>query len=179
MFEMTKEKLWVATPVIASIAMADQFTKSMIEKTMFLNQSLEIIPGFFNIVYVKNPGAAWGLFSDMASLRVPFLVSVSVIAVGVIFYLIGDSKGQAPVIALSMICGGAIGNLIDRATLGEVTDFLDFYIGNYHWPAFNVADSAITVGVALMIVFFYLEEKNERAKAKSDALSQSKDDGEA
>lgn len=161
MFVFTKEKLYITLSVIVSIVMVDQFTKSIIENTLFLNQVIEVIPNFFNIVYIKNPGAAFGIFSDAGTYRVIFLVAVSSIAVALIAYLIGQSEGVPPVIGLSMIGGGAIGNLIDRAKYGEVTDFLDVYVGSYHWPAFNVADSAITVGVGLMIFIYYIESKAE------------------
>lgn len=167
MFGFTKEKVYITLSIVASIVMIDQFTKSIIENTLFLNQVIEVIPNFFNIVYIKNPGAAFGIFSDAGAYRVVFLVSVSSIAVLLITYLIGQSKGTPPVIGLSMICGGAIGNLIDRAKYGEVTDFLDVYVGSYHWPAFNVADSAITVGVCLMMFIYYVESKAESSEEQS------------
>lgn len=168
MLSYTKEKLYITLSIVASIVMLDQFTKKIIEKSMFLNQSVEVISNFFNIVYIKNPGAAFGIFANAGDYRVIFLVAVSFVAVIVIAYLIGEAKGMPSVIALSMICGGAIGNLIDRAKYGEVTDFLDFYIGSYHWPAFNVADSAITIGVCLMLVIYYFESKEEQEEEKID-----------
>ncbi len=161
--DFTKEKLYITLSIVVSIVLLDQFTKSIIEHSLFLNQVIEVIPNFFNIVYIKNPGAAFGMFGDLGTLRVFFLVGVSIVAVVILTYLIGQAEGTPSVIALAMICGGAIGNLIDRAKFGEVTDFLDFYISEYHWPAFNVADSAITVGVALMLVIYYYEGKVEAA----------------
>lgn len=157
----TKEKLYITFSIVISIVLLDQFTKSIIEHSLFLNQVIEIIPNFFNIVYIKNPGAAFGMFGDAGIYRVFFLVGVSLFAVCIITYLIAQSDGTPSVIGLAMIGGGAIGNLIDRAKFGEVTDFLDFYVAGYHWPAFNVADSAITVGVALMCVIYYYEGKAE------------------
>lgn len=164
MFGFTKEKIYIALSVVVSITMVDQFTKSIIENTLFLNEVIEIIPNFFNIIYIKNPGAAFGIFSDAGTYRVVFLVGVSTVAVIMIAYLIGQSEGTHSTVGLSMIGGGAIGNLIDRSRFGEVTDFLDFYIAGYHWPAFNVADSAITVGVGLMMFIYYIESKSDEGE---------------
>lgn len=140
---------------------ADQATKAVITSQVALNDAIEVIPGLFNIVYVRNLGAAFGILNDGSVLSKLFLIGVSSIALVLIGSLIKSSKDALLSFALSLIAGGAVGNLIDRVRLGYVIDFLDFYIGEYHWPAFNVADSAITVG-ALLALFSYLKETRKK-----------------
>jgi signal peptidase II len=142
---------------VAAIVIIDQLTKAIVDRTMPLHYSIPIIDGFFNLTYVRNTGAAFGIFSGShEAFRLPFLILVSVVAIGFILVMLkrlrDDSTGIAT--ALAFILGGAIGNLIDRVVYGEVIDFLDVYWSNYHWPAFNVADSFITIGVT--ITLFYL-----------------------
>ena len=150
------QKYKVLILISLTIVILDQLTKAVIANYLILHQSIEIIGGFFNITYIRNPGAAFGLFHDSGEVfRTIFLIGVSIVALGAIFFVYRRVKANFPAcIALSLIAGGAIGNLVDRIRFGEVTDFLDFYIGQYHWPAFNVADSAITIGVFLAIFFF-------------------------
>lgn len=140
----------------SAVIILDQLTKAIIAQYLYLHQSIEVVSGFFNITHIRNPGAAFGLFHDSGEVfRTIFLIGVSIVALGAIFFVYRRVKANLPAcIALSLIAGGAIGNLVDRIRFGEVTDFLDFYIGQYHWPAFNVADSAITIGVFLAIFFF-------------------------
>ena len=126
---------------------------------MSLHDSIPIIDGFFNLTYVRNTGAAFGIFAGSHEVfRRPFLILVSVIAsvLIVITQTAGGTRKAGLITALTFILGGAIGNLIDRVLYGEVIDFLDVYWPNYHWPAFNVADSFITVGVT--ITLYYLIE---------------------
>ena len=147
-----KYRLLVLAPFI--IVLLDQVTKSIIQKKMLLHQSIPIIPDLFNLTYIRNPGAAFGLFArGGGSLRTVFFISVSMIALAVLGILYAKAPIEARVMrwALALVTGGAIGNLIDRIRFGEVIDFLDFYIGHYHWPAFNVADSCITIGIGLLI----------------------------
>jgi signal peptidase II len=136
--------LFVAAPVVV----LDQASKLVVTRGMFLNQTIEVIGGFFNIVYVINTGAAFSILRDGGSLRTLVLIGASVAALVVIGALIRRAEGFFTPIYLSLIAGGAFGNLIDRVRYGGVVDFLDFHVGRYHWPAFNVADSAITAGVA-------------------------------
>lgn len=148
---------------VAAIVIVDQITKAIVDRTMPLHHSIPLIDGFFNLTYIRNTGAAFGIFSGShEAFRLPFLILVSVVASGFIIVMLrrlrGGEAGLAT--ALAFILGGAIGNLIDRIVYGEVIDFLDVYWSNYHWPAFNVADSFITIGVA--ITLFYL------IKAKGD-----------
>jgi signal peptidase II len=122
---------------------------------MNLHESIPVIEGYFNITYVKNPGAAFGFLSNASpQFRSLFLISVTVIAIVLILYFISKntSKEVFLTFSLSLILGGAVGNLIDRIRFGAVTDFLDFYISSYHWPAFNVADSAISLGALVLVV---------------------------
>jgi len=118
-------------------------------------ESREIISGLFNLTYLTNTGAAFGFLSGAPTIwRQVFFVTVALVALGVMAKVYKEMKEQSPFFgpALCLIAGGAIGNLIDRLRQGAVIDFLDFYLGSYHWPAFNVADSAITVGVGVFLV---------------------------
>lgn len=139
----------------AAVVLLDQFLKAYIAATMRLHESIPIIEGYFNITYVKNPGAAFGFLSNASpQIRSLFLISVTVIAIVLILYFISKSTAKEVLLtfSLSLILGGAVGNLIDRIRFGAVTDFLDFYISSYHWPAFNVADSAISLGALILVV---------------------------
>jgi len=146
----------------AAIVLLDQMTKAWIQKTMLLHQSIPVIPDLFNLTYIRNPGAAFGLFaSGGGSLRSVFFIAVSVIALVVLSLLYTKAPRETWLLrfSLSLVMGGAIGNLIDRIRLGEVVDFLDFYLGSYHWPAFNVADSCITIGIGLLILHTMVSRK--------------------
>ncbi len=153
----------------------DQATKLHILQTMRLHESIPIIPDFFSLTYIRNPGAAFGILASSGGLfRLVFFSLASLFALvllGAIFFRLREEDwiGQFSVAA---ILGGAVGNLIDRLKYGEVIDFLDFYSGAYHWPAFNVADAAITVGVAFLILHYALEKKRE-TPAMSDQPSSS------
>ncbi|MBI4825649.1 MAG: signal peptidase II [Nitrospirae bacterium] len=133
--------------VASIVAILDFITKKLIVATVDPSNVIDILP-FLRIVLVKNTGAAFGLF---ASLGNAFFLIITIIAIiFIIVYLTKIPKGLE-LVAISLILGGAVGNFIDRATIGEVVDFIDFYIGAWHWPAFNVADSALTVGITLFI----------------------------
>jgi len=137
-----------------TVIVLDQITKAVITEKLFMYGSHKVIDGFFSLVYVMNPGAAFGFLAGAPEMfRYLFFISVTVLAILLIIYYILKSKSQDVliVISLTLIFGGAVGNLIDRIRFGAVVDFLDFYIGSWHWPAFNVADSAISVGAVLMI----------------------------
>ena len=142
----------------------DQITKMFVIHNMNLHESIPVIKGFFNFTYIRNPGAAFGIFATTNSaFRLIFFVGTSIFALGLlgtIFYRLhpADLWGQ---LTVSSIFGGAIGNLIDRLRYGEVIDFLDFQVNGYHWPAFNVADSAISVGVVSLLIIFALDKKKE------------------
>ena len=148
---------------LAVVLVLDQLTKIIIDRTMTLHHSIPIIDGLFNLTYVRNTGAAFGIFAgSREAFRLPFLIIVSVLAIGFIFIMLKrlreDRTGLMS--ALSLILGGAIGNLIDRIAHGEVIDFLDVYWSDYHWPAFNVADSCITIGV-IVTLYILITVKGE------------------
>ena len=145
------------------VLVLDQATKLYIDSRFALYQSIPVIQNFFNITYVRNKGAAFGILADNA-FRVPFFITVASIAVaGILWYLRRLDDGQKlHVLALSLIFSGAIGNLIDRIRLGEVIDFLDAHWYQHHWPAFNVADSAICVGVALLLIDMWRQETRKK-----------------
>lgn len=139
--------------IVAAIALlivaADQVTKQMVLDWVPLNGGYEVIPGFMNIVHARNPGSAFGVLSSRW-----FLLGVSVFAVLIIGWLVVESKelNLALLAGYTLFLGGALGNLIDRIRFGEVIDFLDVYVGNFHWPAFNVADSALCAGTACFFI---------------------------
>ena len=150
--------------IFAAIAIVgiiiDQITKIAVDRSMKLFDSIPIIENFFHLTYVRNKGAAFSFLSN-ASWRLPFFITISIIAALVIlvaFRKLRDDQRLAH-ISLAMIFSGAVGNLIDRVHLGEVIDFLDAHWYRHHWPAFNVADSLICVGVFLLAIDMILEEK--------------------
>jgi signal peptidase II len=133
----------------------DQITKAFILQILPLNDSISIVPGLFNLIHIQNPGGAFGFMANHSSgwLYSLFLF-FTLLALGLIFYFYRNTPPTHSFLALgfAFIFGGAIGNLIDRIRFGKVVDFLDFYIGTMHWPAFNVADSAVSVGI---VIFLY------------------------
>ena len=136
------------------IIFLDQFTKMLVLKGLPLYHSVTVIPGFFNLTHIHNPGGAFGFLAGQDEmLRSMIFVFVSTLAICFIlyFYLKTAPTHFWLATGLAMIFGGAIGNLIDRIRFGKVVDFLDFYIGRLHWPAFNVADSAITIGILIFL----------------------------
>jgi len=138
-----------------AVLLADQISKAVVHSTMALHQSIEIMPHFARLTYLRNTGAAFGFLSGSRStLRMFFFILISGVAIGCVVYLLKNIRPErkATVLSLSLILGGAIGNLIDRIRLGEVIDFIDLHWYDWHWPAFNVADSAITVGVILLLI---------------------------
>jgi signal peptidase II len=149
----------ILLPTAAAIIIADQATKLAVVRYLYPLQIIEAIPGLFNLVHFSNTGAAFGIFSGGGTMAKLFLVAVTIAALVVLGFLLKETKGPGGTFALSLIAGGAIGNLIDRLRFGSVVDFLDLHIGSLHWPAFNIADSAITVGVALTIWFMYFKGK--------------------
>ncbi len=140
---------WLVTAAV--IVLADQAVKTVITEAFQPGESRPVT-GFFNLVLAYNRGAAFSLLADASGWQRPLFMGIAVAAVGLIVWLLARHADN-PVfcLGLSLILGGALGNLWDRAWLGYVIDFLDFHAAGYHWPAFNVADSAITVGAALLI----------------------------
>jgi signal peptidase II len=155
-----KAKYLILLAVTPLILIADQLTKLYIDRTIQLYDSIPVIDGLFSITYLRNRGAAFSFLAD-ASWRLPFFILatvIAVIAILVAFKKLRDDQHFAAV-SLTLILAGAVGNLIDRVRLGEVIDFLDVYWRSHHWPAFNVADSAICVGVALLAIDMFREER--------------------
>lgn len=144
----------------------DIITKNLIKSKLMLYDAVPVIDGFFNIVYVLNPGAAFSFLHDMnESYRRLFFITVTIIAIFVVLYIFAREKSKINTAGFALILSGAIGNLIDRIVIGKVVDFLDFYYKTYHFPAFNVADSCITIGVALIIIdmlFFSKKRDNDQ-----------------
>ncbi|UCF30100.1 MAG: signal peptidase II [bacterium] len=136
----------------------DRATKVAIPAFMDLYQSIPIIPSFFSLTYVLNTGGAFGILAGWDSpFRRIFFILASVAALALLAYLYRQAAAgsSGPVrLALTAVAAGALGNLFDRATTGEVVDFLDLYVGSYHWPAFNVADCAITLGAGSLLFLY-------------------------
>jgi signal peptidase II len=162
--------------ISAIIFVLDRTTKVWIEKTMSLWDSYHVIPGFFDIVHAKNRGAAFGMFSEGDHpLRTTLLVGVSVGVLLFISYLLlrpgraGFSATRLTTIGLALVFGGALGNIYDRVFYGAVTDFLEFYSGTWRFAAFNVADSAITIGAGFLILDMWRTRKPSEAPQTPDA----------
>jgi signal peptidase II len=137
---------------IAAVVTLDRISKHLIERHIPLGDGVEVIPGFFRLTYLRNPGGAFSLFAgSTSSWRTPALILVTLAALIIISILLARSREtNVNSIALSLIFAGALGNLWDRVVSGEVTDFLDFYSGPHHWYPFNIADSAIVIGALLL-----------------------------
>ncbi|MDH5668042.1 MAG: signal peptidase II [Nitrospira sp.] len=156
------------------IIVVDQITKLYIMQTMRLHESIPVVADYFSLTYIRNPGAAFGLLAGSSTtFRMIFFGLTSIFALGLLGTILvrmpeRDRMGRLSVAA---ILGGAIGNLIDRMRYGEVIDFLDVYVGTYHWPAFNVADSAITVGVIFLIIHFAFEKKEDSPNSSEEPSS--------
>lgn len=152
--------MWI--PIVAIVIIVlDQITKWIIINQVDYGQSIPVINGFFDITRVHNPGAAFGLFADKQILFISFtVVTIVLISLLALKYARKEPNLQ---VYLGLILGGAIGNLIDRVRFNYVVDFIDVYVGRYHWPAFNVADSAICIGIGLLT---YLLLKNQEQLAE-------------
>ena len=136
------------------VVLLDRFSKLAIERNLSLHDSISLIPGFFRLTHIENRGAAFGLFADSPSeWKIAGLVLFSLVALVIVATLLWKNSHSMTTtgVGLSLILGGAIGNLWDRLVSGHVVDFLLFYIGQYKWPAFNVADSAIVIGAGLLV----------------------------
>ena len=138
--------------IAAVIALVDQLTKWLVLRGVDPAQPIPVVDGFFQIVNWRNTGAAWGIFRDY-NLVLAIVSALTVLALYIFRHTFGVQR-TGPALALGLIAGGIVGNVIDRIRLGSVVDFLDFYVAryNWHWPAFNVADSAICIGVVLYII---------------------------
>ena len=148
--------------ISSSLIVVDQYTKFMITLHIPLSYSVNVVEGFFNLTHVRNSGVAFGIFSEQNSQLKPYLLIfvsiIAIIAILVIFHQTGKEKRMVQG-ALVLVFSGAIGNLIDRVLHKEVIDFIDIFFNNRHWPAFNVADACITIGVMLLAVDLLVNSK--------------------
>jgi signal peptidase II len=145
------------------LVIADQVTKAVVHRAMTLHESIPVIPSV-SLTYTRNPGAAFSLLADTnPTFRGWFFLVVSVVALTLItVFLRRVERGDWwTLIGLSLILGGAVGNLIDRIRHGEVIDFIDLYLGRYHWPVFNLADSGITIGMVMLLGHALLQRRPE------------------
>lgn len=150
--------------ISGAVVVSDQITKAVIQAYFSLHETLVVIKGFFNITYVMNPGGAFGIFADQSlqMRKFVFLFLSSVVAILILwFYKRTCRKDRLLSSAFALIFGGAVGNLIDRVRFGTVVDFLDFYAGRLHWPAFNIADSAITVGMGIFLYYIVFNKMTD------------------
>jgi len=149
--------LLAVTPAFIAL---DQWTKYLVDHRMLLHQSVPILPGWFELTYVRNRGAVFGFLAGIDSWwRLPFFLTFSAVAVVLlaIFYIRSRPDQGLLRLSLALILAGAVGNIVDRLRFGYVIDFLDVHWHHYHWPAFNIADSVISVGICLMLLEAYLE----------------------
>src|SRR5260370_31009845 len=147
------------------VVLLDRMSKWLIAQKISLHDSIDVVPGFFRLTHVQNQGAAFGLFSESPSeWKVGMLILFSVAALAVVSALLWKNGNamNATAIALSLVFGGALGNLWDRASSGRVIDFLDIYLRSHHWPAFNLPDRAIVVGALLLLSEIFMAPQEEK-----------------
>jgi signal peptidase II len=159
---MIQRKHLILLSLSGLIVSFDQLIKTAIINRFVLGESLPVIPNFFNLTLVHNPGAAWGLFANLRdNIREPLFTIVPLCTLAIILFLFQrlEAHQKLSIFSLSAIVGGAVGNLIDRARVGYVIDFLDFHFySSYHFPAFNLADAAITIGAAILVAVSFTEK---------------------
>ena len=159
--------------IAVAIVLLDRLTKYIVARNISLHESINVIPGFFRLTHVQNRGAAFGLFSDSPSeYKVAVLVLFSLVALVVVSALLWKNSHAINTtgFGLALILGGAVGNLWDRLVAGHVVDFLDFSVAGYHWPAFNVADSAIVIGALLLVTEILFSKPAEDKKPARDRV---------
>ena len=160
-----KLKILKLTAISLPIIILDQFTKYLVSTMLQIYHSYTVVPGLFNIIHIYNPGGAFGFLADNGVLvQKIFFIFFSIIATFFLLYFYFNAENRNEKVlsfGFALIFGGAIGNIIDRIRYGEVLDFLDVYIGKYHWPAFNVADSAISIGMVFFIYTLIFTKKKK------------------
>lgn len=162
--ELSGMRWWHWLVLSLGVLVLDQLTKWLVQQTLVFGQSVPVLP-FFNLVLVYNPGAAFSFLSTASGWQRELFIAIGIAASGLIVYLLRRHAGDPYFcFALALILGGAIGNVVDRFVLGAVVDFLDLHVAGYHWPAFNLADSAITAGAALLIWDSFRRPRVEQAK---------------
>ena len=162
-----KNKYIILCVVSIIVIILDQASKLFIDRTMGLHTSIIVVKDFFEITYIRNKGAAFGFLAD-SSYRLPFFIMISGVALIVILGIFRKLRPEQTfnAFSLSLIFSGALGNLIDRVRLGEVIDFIYLHWYQHYWPAFNVADSAICVGVFLLAIEMLLDEQRKKSPIK-------------
>lgn len=154
-----------------AVLVLDQWTKWLVEVHLGDHASVEVIPRFLSFTHVQNTGVAFGLFAahgDAAGTWVLTLLGLAALVFVGYYFRIVPLSDRPLLVALALVLGGAVGNLVDRVMSGAVTDFIDFYVGTYHWHTFNVADSAITVGIALMVLSTFRRPPEEDGADQDD-----------
>ncbi len=151
--------------LICGVALLDQATKAWIQAVFVHGEKRVVIPGFFNLHHIRNTGAAWGMLSGWRVLLIAFSIAMLLLLIRRRHELFYRFRGGR--LAAGLLAGGIVGNLIDRLRLGFVVDFLDFYHGGWHFPAFNVADSAICIGIGLYLAGQYLAGRKPEAGTAS------------
>jgi len=149
---MKKYGLFFLTVLV--IFALDQLTKYWVIGFLPLHDSIPVLEGFFHLTHVRNPGAAFGFLAGMNPLfRSVFFIAANLLAMGLIlfYFFRTDKKPSLLILGLSLVMAGALGNLTDRLRFGDVVDFLDLFVGSWHWPAFNIADASITTGAFLIV----------------------------
>jgi signal peptidase II len=157
--------------IAALVVVFDRLAKWVVDKNIALHESVAVVPGFFHLTHVENRGAAFGLFAESPSeWKIAVLVLFSLVALVVVSALLWKNSHAMTTtgVGLALILGGALGNLWDRLVSGQVVDFLDFYVGSYHWPAFNLADSAIVVGALLLVTEILFSKSPSEQKVVSN-----------
>ena len=164
-------RIFKMSALVMMIIILDQVTKAIVKKKFMLGESITIIKGIFSFTYVRNSGAAFGMLASSPDLiRTPLFFALPVAACAWLMYLIWSTRKTnfLHCLSYSLILAGAVGNLIDRFSMNYVVDFLDFYWENHHFPAFNVADSVITIAAILLIFdFLFLQKKKENSVPNS------------
>jgi signal peptidase II len=157
-------KIVLFSAILLAGVFLDQFTKFLVVRHLAEGSQIPVVRGFFNVVLTYNKGAAFGLFANLSmKFAWMFFIISSSLVMGVVAYLWWRTPvdHDLATVGYSLIFTGALGNLIDRARLGQVVDFLDFHFGQLHWPAFNVADSLVCVGAGLLLWYIFREEYSE------------------
>jgi signal peptidase II len=161
--------------IALGIVLLDRGAKWIVAKNIPLHDSIQVIPDFFRLTHVENRGAAFGLFADSPSeWKIAVLVLFSIVALVIVSALLWRNSHSMSTtgVGLALILGGALGNLWDRLVSGRVVDFLLFYIGQYQWPAFNVADSAIVIGAGLLVIEILFAKSPAHEKAGGSSPGQ-------
>jgi signal peptidase II len=154
---------WLGWSVI--VVILDQLTKQMIV-ARFQYGEVHFVTSWFNLVLAHNTGAAFSFLANAGGWQRGFFITVTLIITGVLLWMLRDHKGNRwMALALALVIGGAIGNLIDRVLYGYVVDFVQWHAGGYHWPAFNVADSAISLGAVMLVVDSFRQPQTDTAKS--------------